>query len=790
MKKPILSTLLFFLLLFSVNAQNSITGTITDAYKIPLPFANIILNKQGGDEMPKGVISDDDGAYVFENIPNGNYQLEISVLGFEIKKSEEFSLTGNTIFNFLLKEEAQELNEVVVKSKRPVIKQTAEKLVVDLENSELINTSLQDVMRKVPGILVTNNGISIAGNRGVRILINGKTTEYMDIQTLLRDFPADNISKIEVVEQPGAEYEASGSGAIINIILKKNVRLGTHGNVTTLVGEDQGFEYSTGASIASYKNKLNWQASFNQSEPTWRDDLFLVRNVGSETYDQATREPYSPRNFRISGNIDYYINDKNIIGVGGRWNNRKLKRTAYSETIISDATETNTLFSENSFDTDRVDFNFNPYYEYKSDTDKLVIDFNYINFNNDNTNDLYDVAGSTIPFVDRRYIQEGKFNVRTYRLDYTKTFSDNLNLSFGTRYADVNTDNDLKSFNENSRGSFDFNEDGSSQFLIDETIFALYSKINSTIGKWSFSGGVRYEDSNTDGNSIFLRNGTLNSTVKKRPIKKLFPSASISRELSEVLGASLSYSYRISRPSYNSLNSFAEFLDPFSASEGNPDLTPSYTNKYQFNLTYEGQPFFTIGYSNTEDAIFELIRQDNATAQIRQLDVNVEENANWNFRLLGPLDFINRVEGYTGFILVNTDFKSTTYDLDLNQWNLFWFIQASYELPLEIDFEVSGNYGTGSLEGQIEVDWLAELDLSFGKKFMDDKLKVNLGLSKVLNRGFIGTIDYGNGSATIDSNGSRQNIQLRLSYSFGSKFGKDKTDRNDTQEEDRIRDDS
>ena len=80
--------------------------------------------------------------------------------------------------------------------------------------------------------LVTNNGISIAGNRGVRILINGKTTAYIDIQTLLRDFPADNIAKIEVVEQPGAEYEASGSGAIINIIIKKNVRLGTHGTLS------------------------------------------------------------------------------------------------------------------------------------------------------------------------------------------------------------------------------------------------------------------------------------------------------------------------------------------------------------------------------------------------------------------------------------------------------------------------------------------------------------------------------------------------------------------------------
>ena len=84
-----------------------------------------------------------------------------------------------------------------------MIRQTAEKLIVDLENSEMINASLKDVMRKIPGVvLVTNSGISIAGNRGVRILINGKSTDYMDIQTLLRDLPADNISNIEVIEQP------------------------------------------------------------------------------------------------------------------------------------------------------------------------------------------------------------------------------------------------------------------------------------------------------------------------------------------------------------------------------------------------------------------------------------------------------------------------------------------------------------------------------------------------------------------------------------------------------------
>ena len=785
----------FILLLFVITpiiAQNTISGKVTDDFKTPLPFANIILQQKGNDGFVQGVVSNDDGAYIFEDIEDGTYWIEVSVLGFKVKKTEEFELLKNKITDFFLEEEVQSLNEVVVKSKRPIIRQTAEKLVVDLENSEMINTSLQDVMRKVPGVLVTNNGISIAGNRGVRILINGRTTEYMDVQALLRDFPADNIAKIEVVEQPGAEYEASGSGAIINIILKKNVRLGTHGNLNTWVGEDEGFEYGTGVSIASYKNKLNWQGSINHSRPTWREDLFLVRTVGNQTYNQATIEPYNPSNLSISGNFDFYINTKNIFGVGGRYNTRTSNRIASSKTVVSDLTSSNVLLSENNFDIDRFDFNFNPYYEYKSDSDKLLVDFNYINFKNDNTNTLSDVPGSNIPFINRKYNQEGKYTIKTYRLDYTKTFSDELSLSLGTRYSDVSTDNDLQSFSENTSSFFQFNENESSQFLIDETVLALYSKANATFGKWSFSGGVRYEDSNTDGNSIFMKNGTLVSSVKKRPIKKVFPSASISREISEVLGANVSYSYRIRRPSYGSLNSFTEFLDPYSASQGNPNLTPSYINKYQFNLTYEGQPFFAIGYSDTEDAIFELIQQDNIDdpAQIRKMEVNIENNANWNFRLFGPLSFIKGVDGFTGFIVINTDYESSTYSIDLNKWSLIWFTQASYELPYEINFEVNGNYGTGALEQGVEVSWLADLSFSFGKKFFDDQLKVNLGFSKILNRGFVGVIDYGNVNASVESNGSRQNVQLRLAYNFGSKFGKSKTDRNSTQEEDRIQDEN
>ena len=325
--------IVFFFGISSIFSQHKINGKIIDENNEPLSYANIILYQVSNSENPKGTISDDKGIFVIENILKGKYTIEISMLGFKTYSIKEFDLAGDKTFNIILKEETQTLNEVVIKSKRPVIKQTAEKLIVDLEKSEMINTNLQDVMRKIPGVLVTNNGISIAGNRGVRILINGKTTAYMDVETLLRDFPADNIAKIEVIEQPGAEYEASGAAAVINIILKKNIKLGTHGSVNSWIGEDQGFEWGSGFSIASYKNKLNWQLSTGISQPTWRDDLFLVRTVGNEVYDQTTREPYDPDNYRVSGNIDYYINNHHSVGIGGSFNGRNSTRIVTNETI-------------------------------------------------------------------------------------------------------------------------------------------------------------------------------------------------------------------------------------------------------------------------------------------------------------------------------------------------------------------------------------------------------------------------------------------------------------------------
>ena len=248
---PIILFAVFVLFSFSSTAQYTVNGTVSDENNIPLIFANVLVYKDTQETPITAMATSEQGTYLFENLDMGTYQLEVSMLGFKTKKSEQFVLSdqkNSKTINFSLV--LDQLDEVVITSKKPIIKQTAEKIIVDIEESVMINTNVQDVMKKIPGVIVSNGNLNYAGQSNIRILINGKSTDYMDITTLLREMPADNIAKVELIQQPGAEYDAQGSGPLINIILKKNVKLGTHGNLRSTTGYDNDWLFSSGASIS------------------------------------------------------------------------------------------------------------------------------------------------------------------------------------------------------------------------------------------------------------------------------------------------------------------------------------------------------------------------------------------------------------------------------------------------------------------------------------------------------------------------------------------------------------
>lgn len=779
--------ILFFFLIFgliSIQAQNSITGHITDTDNTPVSFANVILYKDKVETPLIAVPSAQDGSYLFGDVEAGIYQVEVSMLGFETKKSKSVALTdssGTITLDFSLT--LEQLDEIVITTKKPVIRQTAEKMIVDLENSEMINSNLQDVMKKIPGIIVSNGNINYAGQGNIRILINGKSTNYMDMTSLLKEMPSDNIARVELIQQPGAEYDAEGSGPLINIILKKNVKLGTFGTISTLIGYDNDWLHSTKASIASYKNKLNWQMGAGYTKNSWREDLQISRKVTDETYDQLSISPYDPANITMNGGLDYYFNEQHSIGITARSTQSDSERVTDNITTISDNSSSQTLLTDNSYDKLWTSYVIDPYYEFEDDKNKITLNFNYVNYNSENENNLFQVEESTIAYNNQRYFQDSEFEIYTYQGDYKRVINKNINWSFGAKYTSVDSNNTLQSLTQNDDGVYENNPDQTNQFNIDETIIAFYSKVNLDYKKWMFSGGIRWEESNTEGTSV-----TLNETTT-RHISKFFPSVSLTREITDEISANIAYSYRINRPSYSSLNSFVYYYDPYTFEAGNPALKPSLSNGAQFNLTYDNQPFFTVSYRSTIDDLFQILSQNDTTAETSRSVINIANNKNWSFRLFAPLNFIKGLDGFTGIIANHNQYSSEKLspELDISNWSFTWYTSAEYTLPWNINSEISGYYTSGGLDGQIEYDWLAGLDIAVSKSFLKDQLKVSLELEEILTRNFYGTIDYDNIDAGITSNWSRRNVYLQLKYSFGSKYSKKKKRKKVSQEEiDRI----
>jgi hypothetical protein len=239
-------------------AQLSVVGHLQDEHSAPLAYANVMLLQAADSSFVKGAVSEADGRFEFDELSEGEYVLQVAMLGYQ-EVSQALPLTSDVTLPVIQMEvEGLDLAMVEVKANKPLLEQGGNKLVVNVENS-LTGTSgsAMDLLRKVPGMLVINNQISMAGQSGIAILINGKPTRYLDVQSLLRDFPADNIARIEVISQPGARYEAEGNGGVLNIILKKNVRLGTNGGVRLRAGKGRFWKYGAATSLNYRDERLN-----------------------------------------------------------------------------------------------------------------------------------------------------------------------------------------------------------------------------------------------------------------------------------------------------------------------------------------------------------------------------------------------------------------------------------------------------------------------------------------------------------------------------------------------------
>ena len=203
----------FFVALAQTSFGQTVKGQLLNSKGDAAEFMNVLLLQMPDSAVAKLELSDEDGKYRFTKVEKGEYFIKVTGIGVEDNFSENFTVGDDnvTVPVIRMSEFAQELETVEVTAKKPLLEQRAGRLVVNVDQSITgKGGSVTDLLRKVPGLIVINDRVSMAGKSGVTILIDGRPTKYMDIESLLREMPADNIEKIEVISQPGAAFDAEG----------------------------------------------------------------------------------------------------------------------------------------------------------------------------------------------------------------------------------------------------------------------------------------------------------------------------------------------------------------------------------------------------------------------------------------------------------------------------------------------------------------------------------------------------------------------------------------------------
>ena len=263
---------------FSVNSQNyTLKGFVKDSLQNPLPFANVVAEPIIKSNNFKFGITDEKGRYKIK-IKKGNYNVKVSYLGFQTKKTE-LLIKGDTTKNFILTEQPNNLDEVIIEIpvivKQDTIIYNTDKFVNGKERK------LKNVLKKLPGVEVDKNGtVIVQGKKVTKLLVEGKPFFGGGTKLGINNIPADAIDNIVILDnynEVGFLKNLSDSEEMaMNIILKEDKKKFVFGDIEAGKGNKEFYRTHSNLFYYSPKTTLNFIGNLNNTgEKTFTFKDFL-----------------------------------------------------------------------------------------------------------------------------------------------------------------------------------------------------------------------------------------------------------------------------------------------------------------------------------------------------------------------------------------------------------------------------------------------------------------------------------------------------------------------------------
>ena len=696
-----------------------------------IEFASIQLLQNKFDSLTKkrkevviaGMLTNAKGEFRLENIPVfGQYKLKIDVIGYKsIEQTIGFDVkmpTGNNsdmgallsaldkdLGNIKIDIAEKTLENVTVNAGTTGLKLGIDRKVFNVDkNIVSAGGTAVDVMRNVPSINVDLDGNVTMRNNSPQLFVDGRPTVLS-----LDQIPADAIESVEIITNPSAKFDASGGTAgILNIILKKNKRVGYSGNIRSSI--DSRARLGGGADINVRQNKLNVFGSLNYNMRksisaglTERTTLIAT----PQTYLKQEDSSISKGEFMFfRGGFDYFIDNRNTVSVSVNKGGGKFSPTNDSHSTIDSLYTIRKQSQNDRFSNSTSQFDFTGItasfkHLFPKAGEEWSIDLTQNNSSSENSNKIKtayysDPLSSFVKVQDQLQTGTGNNTNLVIQTDYVKPINDRVKVEAGVRGQWRTVDNKNNFYLVTSTGNVNIPA-LSVNYNSKDNVYAAYATLSKQLKNFGYQLGLRAESS--------LYNGYLPDKNQEFSIEfpvSLFPSLFISQKLKKNAELQVNYTRKINRPNFFQLYPFTDYADSLNLSRGNPGLLPEFTNSVEvsYQKTYQNKNNIlgSIYFKHTDNLITRYQDKENNPITGKDVLINTFINANNSYvtgaelvaktKITNQWDLTSNFNLFTSAIKLDASYQNTidpfvSYQLKLNN---------TYKLPKNITFQLSGEY--------------------------------------------------------------------------------------------------
>jgi hypothetical protein len=793
--------LIVFLVEYGFAQSFEIKGKVVNDSNIEIPFSNILLLNASDSTFVKGTSADERGVFSLTDIAPNLYLLQASYVGRASKPQALDVKNDIALGALIIPEQAEELSEVVVTAKRPTLVREPDKLVFNVENTVVSQGTSWDILRGTPGVIVNSEDLQIKG-QSATVYLNDRKVQLssQEVKDLLEGLSGTAIKSVEVIANPPARYDAEG-GPILNIVTTRNVASGYKGSVNANYTQSVFPKYNFGTSHYFKTDKLNVFAnySFNPKKElrTTKKGINFIDESNSifSIWDTDINEIKRIKSHNATAIVDYKIDDANSLNFTSNvvFNPNQDWQSGLNTVMANAQNQVDSTFvTDNSIGVDNRNLAFDLSYvhSFKKPGAKLSLNGHYTGFTESFLQNIQSeyTDGNAVFLRDFGFTTDSDqtIDIFTGQADYATPLG-SASFESGVKYSSISSQSTIDYFNFIGT-SQNIDASLSDDFVYDEKIYAAYASFVKNWEKWSLKAGVRGELTDAEGTSL-----TLNET-QNQDFFEIFPTFYLLHSISDKHSVSFDYGRRVTRPRYDDLNPFRNFFNENDFVEGNLQLQPYFSDRFNFNYTFNSEFFVDFYYRENGRFISDLVFQDNTNLTLRELKQNVQNATSYGLDLTFSKSLANPWYVYAYVSLFHEDETFLAVESQ-NQ---------AFTIEVEGIYVYWGNYLTLSNDGTFsgEVALTYQSAFNYGSFISDEQLNLTLGLRKSLwkNRAVISvaaedllrtyvptyTSRYLNQNNFYRRQPETQFVRFGFTYNFGNFRLEDNKRSIDKQERDRL----